>query len=310
MVGVRRWSFDRSITVPALVFLIALALRVAMALWLPANVIWPDGHRYEHVALNLLYHHSFGSLADNRASFPTQSIAIAAVYAVFGKSYLALRLVFAFVGAGTVVVAYALTLRLFGEAAALISGMLLALYPYFIYLSALFEYPQTLFVFLMGLFFLWFFKFMETGSTRALFPAGLLLGVAILGVPTVLVFVPFVLLHLGSNTIAQTAKRVATVLLALGIPLGLWTVHNYEEYGRFMLVNAAGGINFWSANNETYYRYGKHAVVPPCAPKYRESDYCLQLRAVQKELGERGLTPDERIFEEESIAWRKRELRS
>src|SRR5262245_43648199 len=116
--------------VPLLVFLVALSVRMAVALWLPAEIVWPDGFRYERVAMNLLEGSGFGSLNDNRASVPTQPMLIAAVVLVFGKSYLALRMFFAVIGAATVAVGFALAKRLFGMTPAVIAGCLLVMYPY------------------------------------------------------------------------------------------------------------------------------------------------------------------------------------
>ena len=62
------------------VFLIALVLRAGVAIWLPKAVVWPDGHRYERVALNLIEREGFGDLGANAMSVPTQPLLIAAVY--------------------------------------------------------------------------------------------------------------------------------------------------------------------------------------------------------------------------------------
>ncbi len=291
--------------IPVLMFGVALTLRLAMALWLPAQVIWPDGFRYERVALNLMDGRGFGSLQDNRASFPTQPILIAVVFSLFGKSYVALRVFFSVIGAGTVLVCFALAKRLFGMVPALIAGFLLAIYPYHVYLSALFEYPQTFFILLMGLFFLSFFSFVESNRRLNLFLAGLSLGMAVLGVPTILIYIPFVFLCLMSSSILETTKRFLVLLIAILIPVGPWVVHNYVAYDRVMLVNAAGGINFWSANNETYDQLGKKAVVPACSPGYESTIYCEQLRALRKDLRDRDIVGVNAIFAEESAAWKK-----
>lgn len=115
--------------------------------------------------------------------------------------------------------------------------MLLAIYPYFIYLSALFEYPQTFFTFVMALFFLLFFRFMETNQKWALFLSGLSLGVGVLSVPTVLLYVQFVFLHLLSKSFSEACKHCLIIFVAIAIPVGSWSVRNYVAYDKLVLVN-------------------------------------------------------------------------
>jgi 4-amino-4-deoxy-L-arabinose transferase-like glycosyltransferase len=298
-------SPGNALGVPLLVFLVALSVRMAVALWLPAEIVWPDGFRYERVAMNLLEGSGFGSLNDNRLSVPTQPMLIAAVVLVFGKSYLALRMFFAVIGAATVAVGFALAKRLFGMTPAVIAGCLLVMYPYLVYLSPLFEYPQTFFIFVMALFFLTFDEARETAGTRPLVSSGLLLGVAILTVPTVLIYVGVALLCLISTSVAVTIKRILFFLAAVVITIAPWSLHNYMAYDRFILVNAAGGISFWLANNEAYYRYGKAAVVLPCAPENENTGYCEQLSQLERDLRDRGITGNAAILEGEALAWRK-----
>lgn len=289
------------ISTPAVVFLAAFMLRAAVAVWMPDAIVWPDGERYEKVALNLLEGKGFGSLADNILSVPTQPLLIAAVYSVFGQSYLALRIFFAVVGAATCVLGYVLTKRLFGANAAIIAGMLLAVYPYFIYLSALFEYPQTFFIFVIALFFLLLFRFMESNRNSTLFLCGLALGVGVLSVPTVLIFVPFVLLHILSRSFAENGTRTLVLLVAIAIPVGSWSIRNYFAYDKFILVNAAGGSNFWFGNNETYYRYGKESVT--CVREYEDTVFCKQQRALLETLRSRDLTANQALLAYEEASW-------
>lgn len=287
-----------------MIFLLALVLRLAVAAWLPDRTVWPDGKRYESVAMNLLEEKSFGSIEKNRRSVPTQPILIALVYGVFGKSYFALRSFFAVLGAATCVMGYALTKRLFGTTSAVITGVLLAIYPYYIYLSALFEYPQTFYIFIMSFFFLLFYKYLELHNSSVLFLSGVFLGVAVLSVPTALLYLPFVFLHVFSGSFAVSTRRLVTIVIAVAIPVGTWSVHNYIAYGQFILVNAAGGTNFWAANNETYYQYGKEAVIPACANGYEDTEYCKEKKALRQTQLEQNLQGVQRVLQDEAASWK------
>jgi hypothetical protein len=288
------------------IFLLALIPRLAVALWLPEGAVWPDGHRYEHVAQNLLQGEGFGSLAENRASFPTLPLVIAGSFSLFGEdNYLALRLVFVVMGALASVLGFAIAKRLVGVPVAIVAGVLIAVYPYFIYLSALFEYPQGLFILLMGAFFLCALRFADEGRTRDLAAAGFLLGLGVLTVPTVLIYAPFTLVCLVTRNFVTTAKRVLIFSLMIALPVGAWVARNWIAYDRFVLVNTSAGYNFWAANNETYFLHGKEAIVPVCAKGFEDSTYCLEWRELQSQLRARGIDAEQRILEEDAAGWSK-----
>jgi 4-amino-4-deoxy-L-arabinose transferase-like glycosyltransferase len=291
--------------VAPVVFLLALAARVAVAVWLPDQVIWADGRRYETIALNIGDGDGFGPLYMNSASVPTQPIIIAAVYAVFGHSYLALRLTFAVIGALSCVVGYLIAQRLFSKGTALIAGTGLAFYPYLVYLSALFEYPQTFFILAAGLFFLFLLRFRDSQRLPDLLVAGGSLGLAILSVPTMLLYVPIALATVFCWAKSQRLLQALVLSAALSVPVGAWTVRNYVAYDRFVLVNAAGGINFWIANNATYYRYGKPGLLAMCIRGVDETQRCTEKLDVADATALSRLTPDQFIVEQERAAWKK-----
>lgn len=288
---------------PVGVFFSALALRTAVAVHLPARIMWADGSRYMHVADNLLLHGTFGSLRDNQYSVPVQPLLLAAVRLLFGSDFLALRLFFAVLGALTCVVGYFLTRRLFGPLAALVAGAVLAVYPPYVYLSALFEYPQTFFIFAMSLSFVALFAHLRSGQLAPLAACGLLLGVAMLAVPTVELFVPLLLLCL---TVIHRRVQVFALLvlcLATALPVGAWATRNYVQYGDPILVNRAGGFSFWTANNETYYKFGKQAVVPQCGNGNDDTVFCKQFLQMRQTLREHDLTDTQKVAGEDRIGW-------
>ncbi len=287
-----------------LIFLVAAALRGAMAFSLPREVIWPDGHRYLRVAADLLGGDGFGSISDDRASVPAQPLLIAAVQLVWGPSVLALRLFFAALGAATCVVGYLLARELFDPAVALVAGALLAVYPYYIYLFALFEYPQPFFIFAVGLAFWLVYRFLRTRRLPQLLLAGLCLGAAVLAVPTALAFVPVLAACLVLARIPRPVLSAAVLLVAAALPVAAWTARNEAAYGELILVNQAGGINFWLANNETYFEHGKAAVTPPCDPVNSARLFCRQVRGLEARLHAEGLSDAQWIAAEEAASWR------
>jgi 4-amino-4-deoxy-L-arabinose transferase-like glycosyltransferase len=286
-------------TVLLLVFLAALAPRIAVALWLPQEVVWMDGNRYEKVALNLLAGEGFGNLPDNSRSVPTQPLLIAAVYSVFGHNYLALRLVSAVIGAASCVAGLLLARSLFGRTAAILAGLMLAFYPHLVYVAALFEYPQTLGILLVGVFLLVGAGFADEKSVVTRFVAGLLLGVSILTLPTLLIYIPVFLLLLFRRGCSwrRNLGFVAAALAGVALTVGAWTARNYVAYRQVIFVNTAAGVNLWLANNDTYARYGKRAVVPACGKGYEWTAYCKEHLAVLDDIKRRNLSPTMEVIE-------------
>jgi len=291
--------------VPLFIFLLALVARVAVAVWLPAHIVWSDGERYERVALSLYHGNGFGSLYLNSYSVPTQALLIAGVYEVFGQSYLALRIVCAVLGALSCLVGYLITRRLFGESIARPAGLLLALYPYLVYVSALFEYPQVLFILIAALFFLFLLRFQSSQRTVDLVIAGVLLGIAILTVPTVLLFVPVAAVCVWLTSKGGRWVRAILFVAALAIPVGSWALRNYAAYDHLILVNEAGGINFWMANNDTYYESGKAGVVVECSVGENKSKFCTEWLEVDMRMLNSNLTEAQVRLEWERVAWQK-----
>jgi 4-amino-4-deoxy-L-arabinose transferase-like glycosyltransferase len=289
----------------ALVFALAVVFRLAIALWLPAEIVWDDGHRYRTVADNLLAGRGFGTLPENALSVPTQPVLIAAVDLMTGGGYRAQRIFFALLGSVTCVLGYLLSRRLFGSTAALLGGCLLAVYPYLAYCSALFEYPQTFFIGIMSLVFLLFYVFIDSGRKLTLFACGLCLGLGILSVPTALLFIPCMMLSLWNADARQALVYCVILLAAVSVPVGSWAARNYLAYGQFVLINEAGGRNFWSANNETYYQFGKQAVVRPCKAPYEDTAFCREFRDLGIHVGDGGLTDQQIVIAYEKAGWHR-----
>jgi hypothetical protein len=264
------------------VLLVALITRLAAAVWLPDQILWPDGAKYEQVAQSLYDGYGFGSLVINAYSVPTQALIFTGVFEVFGHSYFALRILFAVMGALSCLVGFFTVRRLFGRTAAWLAGIVLAVYPPLVYLSALFEYPQTFFILLMALFFLLLLRYQDARRTLDLVLAGLMLGIAILSVPTVVPYVPVAVACVWWRRGSRDWRGAVILVVALCLPVAPWVARNYFAYHRFILVNTAGGANLWLANNDTYYRYGKAAVLD-CGANGNTTPFCNEWR----ELGDR-----------------------
>jgi 4-amino-4-deoxy-L-arabinose transferase-like glycosyltransferase len=305
--GLDRFGSSAALSV-LLITTIAFVTRIVAAALLPAEVEWHDGHRYVLIAQNLVEGRGFGSLQDIVLAVPTLPLFIASIFGIFGEDFFALRVAMACVGTGACVIAYFVAKRVFDATTGLLAGIILALYPYLIYLSALFEYPQPLFVLMMVFFFAAYYRWRDRPANGLLVIAGLSLGLAVLTVPTALIFLFVSPLLVIRDSWGPTLRNAVVLVVAASLPIAAWSIRNYQEYDRFVLVNVAGGWSLWQANNESYWLDGKPGVVPPCAPGYEAGHFCVEFRAMRKELQSLDLTEVERIlkFDKDAneAAWR------
>lgn len=90
----------------------------------------------------------------------------------------------------------------------------------------------------------------QTGSGRSggalALIAGLLVGLAILTRPSMLFFVPLVVIWMFRRRRAILAVALVTACLAVMAP---WTARNVRTYGTFVLVASEGGVTFWTGNH-------------------------------------------------------------
>ena len=95
--------------------------------------------------------------------------------------------------------------------------------------------------------------------TLAALAAGAGTGVAILVRPTMLLFVPMVVLWLTGR---RRLGLAAAFLAGTAVLVAPWTVRNVRVHDRFVLVSAGGGVNFWIGNHPDAIGEGDLAANP------------------------------------------------
>jgi hypothetical protein len=156
---------------------------------------------------------------------------------------------------------------------------------------------------LMAVFFVLHWDSRRSNRLLTLFVAALFLGLATVTVPTVLAYVPLLVLTLWSGKPAVWLARGLVVMVAVAIPLGSWALRNYLAYDQFLLVNKAAGASFWTGNNETYYQYGKRAVAPSCAPGFESTRYCIESAELNARLAPSADSGIEVVNAFDSVSW-------
>ncbi len=182
---------------------------------------------------------------------------------LFGGDLLAVRLVQALVGTGSIALAYCVARRAFEVRTALVAAALGAGYWMLVYfdgelLLPVLEVPTALLAILAGL------RWRESPSAWRAAQLGAAFGLAAIVRPNVLLFAPLVavwmLLERRTAGVRALALALAPGLLGLALPIAPITLYNGLVGHDWTLISTQGGVNLWIGNNPQ--SDGASAIVP------------------------------------------------
>jgi hypothetical protein len=202
----------------------------------------------------------------------------------------ALKIAQACVGAIGVWLAGVVAHRLAGARAARAAAALAAVYPPLVWIAG-YAWSEALF-WPVGLLVAWLFdRALARPRASDAIACGLAIGAGLLIRPGLLLFLPIAGLYL-------LMRRRLVTLIALGLGTALvvvpWTVRNYVQHGRLMIVASDGGVTFWTGNHPL--ASGDGDMAANTAIK-RDN---IRLRAEHPGLTEEQLEP---IYYREAFAW-------
>jgi dolichyl-phosphate-mannose-protein mannosyltransferase len=128
-------------------------------------------------------------------------------------------------------------------------------------------------------------------ATRLTVIGGLLCGLAALTRPAHLAFLACATLWMLWRRQAQRAAILCAAAILVIIP---WTIRNYREHGRVILIAAEGGVTFWTGNHPLAPGEGDLAA----NPQLKMSD--LEFRAAHPGLSAEQLEP---LYYRAAFAW-------
>jgi len=239
---------------PALwILVLAMAVRLA-AVGLAVGWEQPPSdksHKYDPVARSLLAGEGFARSGTPTAiTPPLYPLLLAAVYGVTGESPTAVRLVLALLDVLQCAVWMFLARLLLGRRIALLTGLGLAVCPYFVFLVVT-AGNDTLFLLLHAVFVATLVGAWRGDGLRGFAAAGVAAGAATL-CRAVSLFEPLFLaplLVLGLSKDRRRALRGALVMLLFyAFTLTPWTVRNYAQFGRLVPIQTIGGYTLLIAN--------------------------------------------------------------
>ncbi|MBI1796934.1 MAG: glycosyltransferase family 39 protein [Candidatus Eisenbacteria bacterium] len=227
---------------------LALLARLAFVAALPREILWRDGREFETIARSILAHHGYGLQTLRPPGYPTF---IAGVYALFGPSILALRLVEALLATAAVGVVAVVGGRRFGPLAGWIAAMLMALHPVLALLPST-QYSENVLVLMLVLAFTATDAAWARGGLARWGLAGALLGIAALVRPNAVLLLPGLALGLLAALRGERRPWLLPGLaaaLALVVAVTPWIVRCHRVQGAWYFIATGGGRQFFLGNS-------------------------------------------------------------
>ncbi len=243
-----------------LVMGIAMVLRVIYLIQAQAN-----DPLFFAPQMDALYHHQWAQAIVARTEFiadayfraPLYPFFLALLYRIFGVNLFVVRLVQALLGAVSCGFLFLIGKRLFNRRSGLAVGLLMAVYPLFIYFDGELLIPVLL-IFLVLAGFVAFY--ISERFDRYWYLPGFVFGLAALARPNILTFLAALFCWFLWRYRAGWWRRAVPFFLAVLLPIVPVTVRNYVKSGQLILIAWQGGTNFYIGNNE--FSDGTTAIVP------------------------------------------------
>jgi 4-amino-4-deoxy-L-arabinose transferase-like glycosyltransferase len=214
-----------------------------------------DGLYHHQWALAILSKREF--IADAYFRAPLYPFFLALLYKVFGVNLFIVRLAQAVLGSCSCAVLYTLGKKVFDQKSSFYAGMLMAVYPLFIYFDGELLIPVLLvFLVLVGFLFL----YLSESKEWFLVLSGFCFGLAAVARPNVLLFVAVLLVWFVFKHRRKWWQKAVPFYLTVVLPIVPVTIRNYLKSKSFVPIAWQAGTNFYIGNNE--YSDGTTAIVP------------------------------------------------
>jgi 4-amino-4-deoxy-L-arabinose transferase-like glycosyltransferase len=253
----------------SLIVLLALALRVLFTVYsvsrIPENS-WAFGYEPGGIARSIAVGDGFSSPFREPSGptawmTPLHPLLLALVFQLFGvyslKAALAMFILNAVFSALTCIPLYIIAKKTFGRTVGLIAAFVLAIHPVSVY-HAGHVWETTIFTFLATCLMAWLLNLPKSFNLRNAVLYGGFIGIVTLVNPVIVAFCPFLVVWLLTRAEvpkAQRIKVIATMSLAMILPLLPWLIRNYSVFDRLMLRSNLGlelrlgnSADAWSAS--------------------------------------------------------------
>lgn len=204
-----------------------------------------DIDNFGSLAKNMIDGHGFvlePGLAPTLFRGPLYPLFLALIYLVFGENLFAVQVIQSVLGALTCFIIYLIAKNIFDKKTAVISAIIFALYPLFLWYTARI-WVETLFIFLLSILVLWLIKFMRYPSNTKALELGIMLGIINLCKSVLLLFpvvLLFVFLAISWHRKKEALVNICLVVISMFLVIAPWTYRNYRVSGHFIPVQIFG----------------------------------------------------------------------
>lgn len=220
------------------IFILALCLRLGFIATLnPNSYYFSDTRHYDGAAISLLKGEGLGADYNREPLYP---YVMAAIYAIFGHSFTAMRIFQALLGVLLVFIIYDLAKFVFDRKVAILASILIAIYPYLIVFSGIL-YAEMVFTTLVAISIWFLIRAGDKNFWLYAFFSGVFLGLAALCRPAIFFFLPFMFFWILFWLKTSWLPRIGFCALILAAALAVLTptlLKNYQKYHRLVLVRA------------------------------------------------------------------------
>ncbi len=181
---------------------------------------------------------------------PLYSFFLASVYWLFGESASLVRMIQLLLGVLGVYFAFLVGKTIGGVLVGCVNAILIALYGPLVFFEGHLLAPGLV-VFLLNGAFLFLLASEKPKSYCMLFPAGLFMGLAMMGRPNLVVILPVALVWLLVRKLSWKRRVAGIGLATVGLMVGMGpsVIYNAMHGGGLVPVSTAGGISFFIGNN-------------------------------------------------------------
>ena len=254
-----------------IIIVVALAIRITTIFFF-RGYRTPNAFEYGEIAGNILEGRGYSGGAWFVAGMksipvygPTAFVAPAYTYTlaflqmVFDENgFLALFLIQAVISGLLTILAFKIARIVFDKRTAIVSALIVALNPGFIFFPMRVG-PLMFHTFFLAVIVLYLLKMMNIGgrglSNKILLKDicfGVLVGAALLFEPIILLFMVlssiYLILRIGRER-PNVVKRVVTIWIFSTITVSPWFIRNYLVFDEFVFIKSSTGLNLWIGNN-------------------------------------------------------------
>ena len=266
------------------IFAAALALRIIYFLQVRSS--YPG---WDTPTIDPLYHDLWakqiasGNILGTGPFFraPFYAYFLGGIYAIFGPSLTAAKIVQHIIGAFSCSLIFLFTDRYFSRKTGFITGLISIFYWVFIYFED--ELLLDSLLVLLAVILIWFlFITFEKPNLKHFLISGIMLGLAAVTRPNFLVMLPVIAIWVFYSFKLGKKEKIAKLLIltaGCAMIISPVAIRNILIGEDMVLIASQGGINFYIGNNE--YATGATAVMPEFGPtwQYADCEYLAKLES-------------------------------